>query len=196
MGNMKNKLICIILSFISGASLSQIGNIKHIGLGNQHYAVIDAQPTAHVQKLTPAQLKEVLNLNLSGFDAYVITVKNSSRRSYSISTSSLDMPIISYDKSQKILAKKTSHAFGIATSIAGQFFWPISVIGGVYKLSVLKTGKVFEGKLKAMLLDQAVIESYSQLSRIVLVESSQNLHKASIELIDMHTSQAKTITIS
>jgi hypothetical protein len=60
---------------------------------------------------------------------------------------------------------------------------------------MMKKGKIFEGKLKAMLLNKEVVGSYAQLSRIVLVNSQVSLNDKSIELIDMQTMDVKKVAI-
>lgn len=194
---MKSKLSQILFSFISGASLAQVGDLPEDPFNQtSHVMLLDKSPEVSAQKLSTAQLKDVLDLKLSGVDAYMVTVKNPSRRSYSLTAASIDAPIISYGKSQKIMEKKANIWVSIGFSVAGHFAWPVSVVGNIFKFAMQKKAKIFEGKLKAMLLDKEVVGSYSQLSRIVLVNSQVDLSKKNIELIDMQTMQVKKITIS
>jgi hypothetical protein len=193
---MRVRISQLLFSFITGASLSNISEPLPMNLNTHHEIMLDSPPTAIVRKLSPSQVKDVLDLKLKGVDAYVVTVTNPSQRSYSLSTASLDAPVIRYEESQKILAKKGSVAVGIVTSVAGHFFMPVGIAGNIYSLAMMKKGKIFEGKLRAMLLNKDVINSYSQLSRLVLVKSDQKMDKVKLELIDLQTMNVKTITTS
>lgn len=194
---MKNKLSQILFSFISGASLTQVGDIPENPFETKaHVMLIDQSPEVSAQKLSPSQLKDVLDLKLSGIDAYMVTIKNPTRRSYSLTAASIDAPVIGYDKSQKIMEKGPNTLVSLGFSVVGHFAWPVSIAGNIYKFAMMKKAKIFEGKLKAMLLDKDVVSSYAQLSRIVLVNSQVDLKDKSIELIDMQTMEIKKITIS
>jgi hypothetical protein len=193
---MRNNLLKVLISFITGASLTNAGILESHVETNLHINVVEAPPQVVTQKLTPAQLKEVLDLKLQGIDAYVVTVKNPSRRTYSLSTSSINADVFRYNEAVKILEKKGSPLVSGGFSVAGTFFWPLGVIGNIYSLGTLKKAKIFEGKLKAMLLDKEVVPSYGELSRLVLVKKDQNLSKADIDLIDMQTSQIKKVQVS
>lgn len=195
MGIMKSKLSQIIFSLITGASLAGTGRGEVANPSSSvHQIMVDKEPKATLSKLTPIQIKEVLDLKLKGVDAYILTIENSSRRTYSVSTSSFDQTIISYQDAQKILEKKGNMGISAGLSVAGLGFAPLGVIGNIYSFTQLKKGKIFEGKLQAMLLNQDVVNSYGILARIILVKNDRELSK--IELIDMQTSAPKSLYLS
>lgn len=192
---MKNKLSQIIFSFITGASLSHVGDPINNSFAQSHQVLIDQAPKITATKLTPSQLKDVLDLKLLGYDAYIICVENHSRRSYSLTTASIDAPCINADNSQKILAKKGRITIRVAGSVAGFYFIPVGFATNIYSMVMAKKGKLLKGKLEAMLLDKDVIHSYSSLSRLVLIKSQEEIKGKKINLIDMQTMQTKSITI-
>jgi hypothetical protein len=59
----------------------------------------------------------------------------------------------------------------------------------------MKKAKIYEGKLEAMLLEKEIINSYAQLSRVILVKSGQDLKEASIEVIDLKTMNPKKLNV-
>lgn len=192
---MKNKLSQIIFSFITGASLSHIGDPLNQSFCPSHQVLIDKAPQVTATKLTPAQLKDVLDLKLLGYDAYIVSIENHSRRSYSLTTASIDASCINFENSQKILAKKGHITIRVAGAIAGFYFMPLSFASNVYSMVMSKKGKLFKGKLEAMLLNKDVVYSYSSLSRIVLIKSGEDIKGKNMDLIDLQTMQIKSITI-
>jgi hypothetical protein len=192
---MKNKISQIIFTFITGASLAHVGDPVSEPVPSQHSLLVDAPPRAEIQKLSPSQLKEVLDLKLSGFEAYILTLKNPSQRSYSLSLASLQAEVISYEEGASILAKKPHTAVSVSASIVGHFVWPVGIAGQIFSFIKLKSAKIFQGKLKAMLLDKEVMSSYSQLSRVILVKSGTQLDSLKIDLIDMQTLTCKQIAL-
>lgn len=192
---MKNKLSQIIFSFITGASLSHAGDPLPNVSTDSHQVLVDKAPEAIAIRLTTDQLKDVLDLKLAGYDAYMITVQNDSRRSYSVTTASIDASCISSENSQKILAKKGSVAVKVVGGACGLYFMPVGFATNIYSMVMAKKGKIFQGKLQAMLLDKDVVSSYSSLSRLVLIKSGEEIKGKKIDLVDMQTMQVKTVMI-
>lgn len=193
---MKSKLSQIIFSFITGAALSHTGEPLPKVLNEQHQVLLDKDPEVIATKLTPDQLKDVLDLKLAGFDAYLISVQNDSRRSYSLTTSSIDANCIDAGQSQKILAKKGKISVQVIGGVCGLYFMPIGFATNIYSMVMSKKSKIFQGKLEAMLLDKEVISSYSSLSRLVLIKSEEEIKDKKIDLIDLQTMKAKTVIIN
>jgi hypothetical protein len=193
---MKNKLSQILFSFITGATLSNSGINTHELLSTHQTMLIDQAPSAHVKKLNPDQVKEILELRLKGFDAYVVTIVNPSQRTYSLSIGSIDAPILSHLEAKNVLAKG-GYSMGVAlgSSVAGHFFAPIGFAGTIFNFALMKKAKIYEGKLEAMLLEKEIINSYAQLSRVILVKSGQDLKEASIEVIDLKTMNPKKLNV-
>lgn len=192
---MKNKLSQIIFSFITGASLSHAGDPLPNVSTDSHQVLVDKAPEATAIRLTTDQLKDVLDLKLAGYDAYMITVQNDSRRSYSVTTASIDASCISSENSQKILAKKGSIAVQVVGGACGLYFMPVGFATNIYSMVMAKKGKIFQGKLQAMLLDKDVVSSYSSLSRLVLIKSGEEIKGKKMDLVDMQTMQVKTVMI-
>jgi hypothetical protein len=192
---LKNKLSQIIFSFITGATLSHAGDPLPSVSTDSHQVLMDKSPVAQATKLTPAQLKDVLDLKLIGYDAYMISVQNDSRRSYSITTASIDAECECCESSQKILAKKANIVVQAVGGACGLYFMPVGFATNVYSMVMAKKGKIFQGKLQAMLLDKDVVHSYSSLSRLVLIKSGDEIKGQRLDLIDLQTMQVKSITI-
>lgn len=192
---MKNKLSQIIFSFITGASLSHSADPLVSTGPDMHQVLVDKSPTVTASKMTPDQLKDVLDLKLMGYDAYIVTVQNESRRSYSVTTASIDADCVSSANSQKILAKKGNIAVQVIGSTAGIYFMPVGMATNIYSWVMAKKGKIFQGKLQAMLLDKDVVSSYSSLSRLVLIKSGEEIAGKNISLVDLQTMQVKQIAI-
>jgi len=194
---MKNKLSQIIFSFIAGASLAIGGHNQEATQSiTEHSVLVDSAPKAQVTKLNPSQLKDILDLKLQGVEAYILHIENPSRRSYSVSTSSIEASVLDFETGSKILEKKGSLGVKMGLSAGGMFFWPLGVAGNIYSLFTAKKGKIFEGKLKAMLLDKAVVVSYSELNRLILVKEGTSLVDVKMDLIDMQTFKSVSVEIT
>jgi len=192
----KSKLSQIIFTFITGASLSHVGEPLPEEIKTSHEMLMEEQPSGTLQKLSAAQSKDILEVKLKGYNAYVVTIKNPTRRSYSISTSSFDAPVIGFQEGKDILEMKAHPLIGIGFQIGSFAYSPIGYVGTLFNYAMKKKAKIFEGKLRAMMLDKDVITSYSQLSRIILVKDDRDLKNVKLELIDMQTSSEKKIEIS
>lgn len=193
---MKTKVLSILYSFIAGASIATVGEKTAVRPEMTYDLLVDKEPTARAIKLEGDQSKEILDLKVSGVDVYVISVDNPSRRSYSISSSSFNDQVLNAKEAFDEIGQKPNLGIMAGFSIAGCFYTPLGIIGNLYSFPLLKKGKIFEGKLRAMILDQDAIAPYSQLHRIVVVKGGEPLNQSHLELVDIDTAKIKKIEIS
>lgn len=194
---MKSKLFSVIYSFIAGASIATVGEKTAVRPEMTYDLLVDKEPTARAIKLESDQSKDILNLKvINGVDVYVVSIDNPSRRAYSISSSSFNDQVLNAKEAFDEIGQKPNLGIVAGFSIAGCFYTPLGIIGNLYSFPMLKKGKIFEGKLRAMILDQDTISPYSQLHRIIVVKGGEPLNQSHLELVDIDTAKIKKIDIS